>query len=59
MTRSRPSHRPSPGQMTLDGALLAVILPTGRALALLQGGRATQDPNPKAPAPAARLGRVA
>jgi hypothetical protein len=39
--------RPAPGQLTLDAALLTVILPTGRALVLLQGGVVrTPEPTP-------------
>jgi len=38
--------RPAPGQLTLDAALLTVILPTGRALVLLQGGRTERPPEP-------------
>jgi hypothetical protein len=52
MTRRRTT--PTPGQMTLDAALLTVILPTGRTLVLLQGGRADPSPAPT-PAPVVAL----
>ncbi len=58
MTRQRLSRQPSPGQLTLDGALLTVILPTGRALVLLQGGAPSPRPTPVAPV-AQRLRSVA
>lgn len=59
MTRTRPSHRPSPGQLTLDHALLTVILPTGRALVLLQGGILAPSPRPTPIAPVVALRRAA
>lgn len=53
MTRQRsprlPRHRMSPGQMALwNQPTLTVLLPTGRSLQLLQGGRAA-DPRPTTP----------
>ena len=60
MTRSprlpRARTRPTPGQLGMfDAALLTVLLPHGRSLSLLQGGRATTPaPTPAAPVVAQR-----
>lgn len=45
-------HRPAPGQLTLDAALLTVILPTGRSLQVLPGR--DRRPMPVPPAVPAR-----
>lgn len=51
-----PRHRMAPGQMALwNRPSLVVLLPHGRSLSLLQGGRhAAPAPTPIAPAAQAR-----
>lgn len=59
MTHRRRSIPVAPGQMTMD-TLFVVLLPNGRSLTLLAGGRsATPEPGPAAPVALPVIGRRA
>lgn len=55
LPRPRYSHRHSPGQLGLwNRPTVIVLLPHGRSLSLLQGGRAAPAPEPTPIAASAR-----